>query len=199
MVLAMRKIITLIIVIILLCVIIVFSTGLTYKNPFSPLIQEEKSEESIETKSVSNVRRNVIAVKPWLALTGNSVENIKQDNLLWHFNMTDPLRTYEEYHGDIILYADGTGKCRQCIYNEIVQLERPYDNDGYSLVKWSFNRDSLLLTIDWTYGGQYDVGGYYEGIIKGDINKFDIKGHWYTGTAGTIHFENVLISYRKNK
>lgn len=193
------------IVVIILCMIVIFAKGLTYKKtlqeiftptPFSiwmsklysPPIQKNLEQSNRE----ADIATNSILVKSWVHKSSNNVENVNQNNFIWRFNMSDPLRTYEQYHGVLILFPDGTGKCIQCVYNETVKLEgRPYDSDGYSLIKWSFDENTLLLTLDWTYGGQYNVGGYFEGTITGNRNKFNIQGHWYNGSAGTLHFERI--------
>ena len=101
------------------------------------------------------------------------VEEATANDLVGYYICTDPLRTYDEYHAEIWLHADGT-----CSGIDYVDAE-PSKWPG----AWSFDPKSMRFEIE------SRAGGVFAGSIRGNTSDFTISGHWSDGSSGTARFQ----------
>ncbi len=125
---------------------------------------------------------------PNVIITPKEVQDSVSVDFTGSFIFIDPKRTYEEYHGNIILSADGTtGRLREFSYNELIR--GPYtDSEGYDLFYWSYDENTQTFTLDATLNGQRQAG-YFEGKVEGNMTRFTLSGRWNTGSAGRMTLE----------
>ncbi len=118
-----------------------------------------------------------------------AVEKAIIDNFVGHFEISDPSRTYDEYHGDVFLYADGTGKSREIVNGNNIGDHK--DENGYVPIVWKWNQAKRQFIYDWRCAGKYPGLGYFEGAVAGNTNDFTLSGTWANGSAGKLTIKRV--------
>lgn len=118
------------------------------------------------------------------------VEKAITENFVGYFEITDPTRTYEQYHGNVSLYADGTGKCLE-VLNGKTNNDPHNDDRGYHPITWKWDQAKRQFTFDWNCDGKYKGHGYFEGPVSGNTNDFTINGTWSNGSQGKLTIKRV--------
>ncbi len=126
-------------------------------------------------------------------------KNFTEHDFIGNFIITDPLCSYDHYHGEIILSDNGKGKSKEFVDNK--EFEPFYqdmkDKDGYIPLKWSFDKHRNELIIDWTMNGTYDRLAYFKSTVKGDINNFTINGFSSDNTSCQLAFTRIKGDFTK--
>jgi len=117
------------------------------------------------------------------------VEDARQGHFVGRFVWTDPLRSYQSYHGVIVLSQNGVGKSREWKNGKPVKVKYPetMDAQGFVPVNWSYR--NKIFTLDWSCGGRFRGLGRFSGRVKGYTNHFFLSGHWVGGRSGRIEFQ----------
>lgn len=102
------------------------------------------------------------------------VEMATPPDFIGYYNYTDPLRSYEEFHGEIWIKADGT-------FGSTDYLPKILHTTPGSGV-WKFDPATLTISLDWQPGGDF------AGPVRGNTADFTIDGHWSNGGSGTLRF-----------
>lgn len=102
------------------------------------------------------------------------VEMATPPDFIGYYNYTDPLRSYEEFHGEIWIKADGT-------FGSTDYLPKILQTTPGSGV-WKFDPATLTISLDWQPGGDF------AGPVRGNTADFTIDGHWSNGGSGTLRF-----------
>lgn len=102
------------------------------------------------------------------------VEEADTGDFVGVFVHTDPLRSYEQYHGEIIMSADGTFTDTD-IFTNGSEVRR-----GSGI--WKFDPATRTILIDWQPGGEFS------GPVSGNTADFTISGRWSDGGSGTLRF-----------
>ncbi|RKZ91391.1 MAG: hypothetical protein DRR19_07375 [Candidatus Parabeggiatoa sp. nov. 1] len=128
---------------------------------------------------------------PNAVITPKEVQESVSVDFTGSFNISDPKRTYEQYHGFVILSADGTGRTKEFAHNKKMEGNYPetQDSEGYYPVYWSYDEKTQTFTIDWTLKGQLAGLGYFEGQVEGNMTLFTLSGHWAGGSSGRLTLE----------
>ena len=103
------------------------------------------------------------------------VEEADAGDFVGSFVHTDPQRSYEQYHGEMILHADGTFAGVETLANG-TDVRRGSGT-------WKFNPMSMTVSVDW------EPGGEFSGSVSGNTADFTINGRWSNGGAGTLRFQ----------
>jgi hypothetical protein len=99
-----------------------------------------------------------------------SVEEAESLDFTGRYNLSDPKRSYQDYHGAVTFFANGRFK----------SWENPGSKPLAGSGGWSFDPKTKIFTIDW-----YD-GGKFSGYVKGNTRDFVITGHWADGKPGRL-------------
>jgi hypothetical protein len=106
---------------------------------------------------------------------GRPVEVAESVDFTGYYTYTDPLRSYEEFHGEIWINGDGTFRG-----NDYFSVEsQPRPGSGV----WSFQHVDMTISLDWQPGGDF------AGPVRGNTADFTIDGHWSNGGNGTLRFQ----------
>lgn len=104
-----------------------------------------------------------------------AVEEAVFFDFVGRFVHTDPRRSFEQYHGEMILNENGT-------FSDVEYL-----SNGATIKRgtgtWRFDPYERTIAIDWTDGGKF------AGPVSGNTSDFTIRGTWSNGTAGTLRFQ----------
>lgn len=92
-------------------------------------------------------------------------------NFVGTFNVLDPARTFEQYHGTLVLSLNGTFTS-----SEFLLGVGTITGQGV----WSWNQGTRTITLTW------QPGGAFQGVITGNTNDFTISGNWSNGSPGQI-------------
>jgi len=127
---------------------------------------------------------------------GVSVSSATSSHFAGSFTLTDPKRTYDQFHESVVLYQNGTGKVKTFLNNRsLTRSEYSYpqtvDRDGYIPIVWSFNSATGIFTMDGTCGGRYSRCGYYHGNVYGNTNDFTLNGRFANGSAASVRFKRT--------
>ncbi len=118
------------------------------------------------------------------------VEKAITENFVGYFEISDPTRTFDQYHGNVSLYADGTGKCHEII-NGKTNDDPHNDAGGFHPISWKWDQSKRQFTFDWNCNGKYEKHGYFEGPVAGNTNDFTISGKWSNGNQGKLTIKRV--------
>lgn len=131
-------------------------------------------------------------VWPGVTVT-KAINGSEQNDFSGKYNLSDPKRTYFQYHGNAILNTDGTGRVREFISGQLINPTHPetMDNEGYLPVDWSYDSRVQSFIFDWTLHGQLSGVGRFEGIVGGNTTNFTISGHWYDGSPGQLTLQRI--------
>ena len=121
------------------------------------------------------------------AITPKEVKDSVSVDFTGSFNFTDPNRTYQQYHGFVILSADGTGRTKEFINNQLLKALNA-DSEGYAPLYWHYDEKTQTFTLDWSLDGQV-TAGYFDGQVEGNLTKFTLSGHWNNGSSGRLTLE----------
>jgi hypothetical protein len=125
--------------------------------------------------------------------------NFTEYDFIGNFIITDPVCSYNHYHGEIILSDNGTGKSKEYINDK--EFESFYrdiaDKDGYIPLKWSFDEHRKELIIDWTMNGKYEKLAYFKSTVTGDTNNFTINGFSSDNTLCKLNFTRIKGDFTK--
>jgi hypothetical protein len=103
------------------------------------------------------------------------VEEAAAADFIGSYVHTDPLRTYEQYHGEMDLRADGT-------YTDVETF-----SSGSNVVNshgvWTYEPGTMTISIRCQDGGQFS------GSVRGNTADFTINGTWANGASGTLRFQ----------
>jgi hypothetical protein len=102
------------------------------------------------------------------------VELAEAADFVGYYGYTDPLRSYEDFHGEIWVNADGTFRSTDYL------PKLPSTTPGTGV--WTFDPASLTISLDWQPGGDF------AGPVRGNTADFTIDGHWSNGGSGTLRF-----------
>jgi len=103
------------------------------------------------------------------------VEQANAGDFVGYYTYTDPLRSYEEFHGEIWINADGTFRGNDYL------PKKPQTIKGTGV--WTFDPAALTISLDWQPGGDF------AGPVSGNTADFTINGHWSNGGSGTLRFQ----------
>jgi hypothetical protein len=98
------------------------------------------------------------------------VERADVSDFCAEYQVTDPERTYDEYHATIIFDRDMT-----MAFVEYVEGEQVTGQGT-----WSFERSSL------TFSFETEAEARFSGTTRGNTNDFTIDGRWSNGVQGEI-------------
>lgn len=104
-----------------------------------------------------------------------AVEEAEARHFVGRYQITDPSRSYQQYHGEMTLNADGTV---QSVEHNI-ELKQQRTGSG----TWTFDPATLTITI------QSKDGGRFSGSVQGNTSDFTIQGRWSNGTSGAMRFQ----------
>lgn len=125
--------------------------------------------------------------------------NVTEKDFIGNFIITDPVCSYNHYHGEIILSDNGKGKSKEYVNNK--DFEPFYvdiaDKDGYIPLKWSFDEYRKELIIDWTMNGKYEKLAYFKSTVTGDINNFTLNGFSSDNTVCRLNFTRIKGDFTK--
>ncbi len=93
------------------------------------------------------------------------------EDFVGEFQLRDPNRDYDTYHGELVLNGDGSFTSV-----ETVPDQEPIEGQG----AWTWTQSERFFTLDW------DPGGYFEGEITGNTNDFTIDGTWSNDSKGQL-------------
>ena len=103
------------------------------------------------------------------------VEEANASDFVGQFIHIDPQRSYEAYHGEMTLQADGT-------FTGVETLTNGTDvRKGKGT--WKFDPLTMTVLIDW------EPGGEFSGPVSGNTADFTINGRWSNGGSGTLRFQ----------
>lgn len=102
-----------------------------------------------------------------------SVHNADESDFFGEYSVTDPNRTYEEYHGTIRFLSDMTFTAVDVFYES-------YTASGVG--RWSFDQSTV------TFWMRSEDDAEFSGPIVGNVNDFTLHGHWSNGREGTARF-----------
>ncbi|MGV8120293.1 MAG: hypothetical protein AB2L14_11080 [Candidatus Xenobiia bacterium LiM19] len=127
---------------------------------------------------------------------GVSVNTATSSHFAGSFTLTDPKRSYDQFHEQVVFFGNGTGKVKSFMNNRetpISQYSYPQsvDREGYIPMLWSFNSATGIFTVDATCGGRYPRCGFYQGNVKGNTNDFILNGRFANGSAATVRFRRT--------
>jgi hypothetical protein len=128
---------------------------------------------------------------PNTVITPKEVQDSVSVDFTGIFNISSPERTYDVYHGNLILSADGTGRAKEFVNNQKIEGNYPetQDSEGYLPVYWSYDEKTQTFTLDWSLNGQLAGLGYFEGKVEGNMTRFTLSGHWAGGSSGRLTLE----------
>ena len=98
------------------------------------------------------------------------IDEASESDFCAEYQITDPERTYSEYHATITFYCDKT--------MSFVEYA-----DGEQITgrgTWSFDKDDL------TFSFETEAGANFSGTTRGNIDDFTIDGEWSNGVQGEI-------------
>jgi hypothetical protein len=98
------------------------------------------------------------------------VEQANTSDFCAEYQITDPERTYSEYHATITFDCDMTMSSVEYVDGE------EFAGQG----TWSFDKYSL------TFSFETEAGARFSGTTQGNTNDFTIDGQWSNGTPGEI-------------
>ncbi|MBD3305557.1 hypothetical protein GF339_04165 [candidate division KSB3 bacterium] len=98
-----------------------------------------------------------------------SVEDAEMSDFIGQYRVTDPARSYDEWHATIQFFADMSFSYNECINGDC------YDGSG----RWSFDPNTLVLTM------RTDGGAQFSGKISGTIENFVLSGTYADGSPAT--------------
>jgi hypothetical protein len=98
------------------------------------------------------------------------VERANASDFCAEYKLTDPERTYDEYHGTITFDCDMTMSFVEYVDGEQVTGQGT----------WSFEQSSL------TFSFETEAGAMFSGTTSGRTNDFTIDGQWSNGVPGEI-------------
>jgi hypothetical protein len=102
--------------------------------------------------------------------SGKPVEQARASDFCAEYQITDPERPYDEYHGTIAFDCDMTMSFVETVEGEEVT--------GQGV--WSFEESSL------TFSFETEAGARFSGTTEGNTNDFTIDGQWSNGVEGEI-------------
>jgi hypothetical protein len=91
------------------------------------------------------------------------------------FQITDPKRSSQQYHGEMTLNLDGTIRSVE----HIAGIKETITGTG----TWKFDPASLTITIEAKDGGRFS------GPVKGNTSDFTINGRFSNGQSGSLRFQ----------
>jgi hypothetical protein len=98
------------------------------------------------------------------------IEQARVSDFCAEYEITDPERTYSEYHATVTFDCDMTMSSVEYVEGE------EFTGQG----TWSFDPDSLVFSFE------TDAGAKFSGATRGNINDFTIDGQWSNGVEGEI-------------
>ncbi len=98
------------------------------------------------------------------------IERANVSDFCGEYQITDPIRTYDEYHGTMTFDCDKTMS-----FVEYVDGERVTGQGT-----WSFDKDDL------TFSFETEAGARFSGTTRGNTNDFTIDGEWSNGVEGKV-------------
>jgi len=100
------------------------------------------------------------------------VSGATQSDFIGTYQATDPLRTYDQYHGVFTFSSGGTGYAVETLNGTVIQGN----------INWSFDESTDTFSV-WVTGG-----GSFSGPVTGTTDSFTLNGVWNTGSSGTLIF-----------
>jgi hypothetical protein len=101
------------------------------------------------------------------------VERAQVSDFCTEYQITDPERTYSEYHATITFNCDMTMSSVEYVEGE------DFPGEG----TWSFDSDSLIFSFE------TDAGAKFSGTTRGNTDDFTIDGQWSNGVQGKIRLK----------
>lgn len=112
-----------------------------------------------------------------------TIKNATKYSFIGYYKLTDPKRTFDQYHTYLVLYANNTGQFSEYAFNKKMTYNQKFS--------WKYNKNSETLTLDFTFNGKYPNNAVFKGKLTGNINDFYASGHWSNGKPGYIHIQRV--------
>jgi hypothetical protein len=94
-------------------------------------------------------------------------------NFVGTYNLLDPNRTWDQYHGTVVFNLDGSFTSSEFVA-------------GYGTITgqgvWSWTQAPRTISLTW------QPGGAFQGVITGNTNDFTISGVWSNQAPGLLRF-----------
>jgi len=100
------------------------------------------------------------------------IEEAEAADLVGQWNISDPFRAFDEYHGTMTLEADGG----------LRSYERVSGRDLNDTGTWTYDRANRVFSF------KIPNGGSFSGTVSGNSADFVVDGTWNNGTRGQMRF-----------
>jgi len=95
-----------------------------------------------------------------------------ESDFVGRYNLRDPSRTYEQYHGTANLSQGRTFTS--------IEVVDGSERSGEGV--WSYDQGTQTFSLDW------EPGGSFSGNVSGNTNNFTMSGTWSSGNPGQLNF-----------
>jgi outer membrane protein OmpA-like peptidoglycan-associated protein len=168
----------------------------------APIATNETKEGRFENRRVEahiikDSKMNIAFINSANSRHQLNVKQADKRSFIGYYKVTDPDRSYNNYHIWVELYGNSHG-----VYGEYLNNQLLTKNDK-NIFAWNFQKQKQHFTIDYTNNNQYPGSAEFQGRISGNTNKFILQGHWGNGQAGKIVLQRIseaeLKCMKKNK
>jgi len=137
----------------------------------------------VEAHIIKNGELNIAHLNKINLEKNTNIKQASKFSFIGYYKVTDPKRTFKNYHTYFVMYANNKGK-----YTEYVNGKKNTNNESFA---WSYDKNKQTLTFDFTDKGKYPTNAVFKGKLKGNINDFYASGHWSNGIPGTVRIQRV--------